>query len=212
MDELAEFRRSTLEVLRQPLEDGHVTISRAQGKANFPARPLLVCAMNPCPCGYDGAVGRPCVCTEERKRTYRGRVSGPLLDRLDLHVSLPSVDLAALRHGKPGEASKVIRDRVERARDIQSARVAEGIVQARVNAQLSGAELDRVAELDSRSETLLARAVSSMALSARAYTKVLRLARTIADLDAKGRVESVHIAEAIAFRMFDRTGITTRAA
>lgn len=212
LDELAEFRRSTLEVLRQPLEDGHVTISRAQGKASFPARPLLVCAMNPCPCGYDGSAGRTCMCTEERKRTYRGRVSGPLLDRLDLHVSLPSVDLAALRHGKPGESSRVIRERVERARAIQSARVKEGIVVARVNAHLSGAELERVAELDTRSETLLARAVSNMALSARAYTKVLRLARTIADLDAKERVESAHIAEAIAFRLFDRAGITTRAA
>lgn len=212
LDELAEFRRSTLEVLRQPLEDGHVTISRAQSKASFPSRPLLVCAMNPCPCGYDGAPQRMCACTEERKRSYRARISGPLLDRLDLHVALPSVDLASLRHGKPGESSRAIRERVEKAREIQTARFLDGSVQARVNGQLSGTDLERVAELDASGESLLARAVSSMALSARAYTKVLRLARTIADLDGTERVGSAHVGEAVAFRLFDRAGITTRAA
>lgn len=212
LDELPEFKRSTLEVLRQPLEDGQVTISRAQSKAHFPARPLLICAMNPCPCGYDGAPSRVCSCSEERKRAYRSRISGPLLDRLDLHVVLPAVDLVSLRSGKRGEPSSAIRERVERARAIQTARFSEGTVTARVNGQLSGTELEKVAALDDQGEALLARAVSSMALSARAYTKVLRLARTIADLGQEAQVQAAHVAEAIAFRVFDRGGITSRAA
>jgi magnesium chelatase family protein len=206
LDELAEFRRPALEALRQPLEDGAVTISRARLKATFPARPLLVAAMNPCPCGYLGDPSGRCACSTDRVRAYRSRLSGPLLDRIDVHVVLPPVDVTALQSSAHGEASDVVRARVVRARARQAERVGEGEVHGGTNAVLSGRELDRVARPCARGSALLRGAVESLGLSARAYTKVLRLARTIADLDGSDAVSSHHIAEAVSLRVLDRGG------
>jgi magnesium chelatase family protein len=204
LDELAEFRRAGLEALRQPLEDGIVTISRAQAKATFPARPLLVGAMNPCPCGFRGDGTNRCVCTVERVRAYRARLSGPLLDRIDIHVVLPPVSVGALQHGERGEPTSIVRERVERARAIQRDRALRGTVESTTNALLAPRELDLVAPLCDRGATLLAAAVSRLALSARAYGKVLRIARTLADLEASDAILPRHVGEAIGYRTLDR--------
>jgi magnesium chelatase family protein len=205
LDELAEFRRGALEALRQPLEDGIVTISRAQAKATFPARPLVVAAMNPCACGYRGDGTSRCGCTAERVQSYRARLSGPLLDRLDIHVALPSVDVGALQSGEPGEATSQVRARVVRARAIQRARVDRGETTADVNALLSTKDAARVAQLCDRGAALITKAVERLSLSARAYAKLLRVARTVADLDGADAIRPGHVAEAIGFRVLDRT-------
>jgi magnesium chelatase family protein len=204
LDELAEFRRSSLEALRQPLEDGVVTIARAGFRATFPAQPLLVGAVNPCPCGYHGDPSGRCRCGEERVRAYRAKLSGPLLDRIDIHVTLPAVEVAALRCARPGEPSDVVRERVQRARDIQRVRFERGETSAPVNAQLSSRDLDAVARPDEAGARLLASAVEQLGLSARAYSKVLRVARTIADLEPSDAVRATHVAEAIHARVLDR--------
>jgi magnesium chelatase family protein len=204
LDEIAEFRRSALEALRQPLEDGMVTISRAQGKASFPARSLLVCAMNPCPCGWMGDGTGRCACTPERVRAYRGKVSGPLLDRIDVHVVLPPVEVRDLQGPARGEASAVVRERVETARTVQARRMARGEVTAAHNAALVASELERASLLCAEGARLLAAAVERLALSARAYGKVLRVARTIADLAGSAPVRPEHVAEAIGLRVLDR--------
>ncbi len=216
LDELAEFRRGALEALRQPLEDGMVTISRAQGKATFPARPIVVGATNPCPCGYLGDTTGRCGCTPERVRAYRGRLSGPLLDRLDVHVILPPVCLNELRARGGGEASELVRIRVEAARKVQHARFASGETSAPRNADLPLADLERVGALDDAGSRLLSAAISKLSLSARAYGKVLRVARTVADLDGSTAVRAVHVAEAVSARAMDRPapshGMSTRLA
>lgn len=204
LDELAEFRRAALEALRQPLEDGHVTVSRAQAKATFPARPIVVGATNPCPCGHLGDGTDRCRCSPERIRSYRARLSGPLLDRLDVHVVLPPVCVDDLRRGGGGEPSDVVRERVERARHVQLARFRAGETQSPTNASLSIACLERVGAPDDAGARLLSAAISKLNLSARAYGKVLRLARTVADLDGKTGVTSSHVAEAVAARALDR--------
>jgi magnesium chelatase family protein len=204
LDELAEFRRAGLEALRQPLEDGVVTISRAQAKATFPARPLVVGAMNPCPCGFRGDGTNRCVCSLERVRAYRARLSGPLLDRIDIHVVLPPVTVGALQHGERGEPTAAVRARVEQARAVQRNRALRGIVQATTNGVLAPRELDLVAPLCERGSAILAAAVSRLALSARAYGKVLRIARTLADLEGSDAVLAQHVAEAIGYRTLDR--------
>lgn len=204
LDELAEFRRSALESLRQPLEDGIVTISRTQARATFPARPLVVAATNPCACGFLGDPAGRCACRAERVRAYRARLSGPVLDRLDVHVVLPPVDVAALQASSLGEPTAVVRARVVEARRIQSDRRARGEVRAPNNRQLTGPELDRVAALDEGGLALLSRAVERLGLSARAYAKVLRVARTLADLDGRTAVSSSHVAEAVGLRVLDR--------
>jgi magnesium chelatase family protein len=211
LDELTEFRRSALEALRQPLEDGIVTISRARGKATFPARSLLACAMNPCMCGFLGDPGGRCSCSPERVRTYRAKVSGPLVDRIDVHVVLPPVEVAALQSRAGGEASAVVRGRVERARTMQLDRVARREVGAPTNASLAAADLERVTPLCASSTALLAAAVGRLGLSARAYGKVLRVARTIADLDASAAVKPSHVAEAIGLRVLDRGALSIAA-
>jgi magnesium chelatase family protein len=211
LDELAEFRRSALEALRQPLEDGVVTISRAQAKATFPARMLLVCAMNPCACGWLGDGTGRCACTPERVRAYRGRMSGPLLDRIDVHVVLPPVEVAAFQGPLRGEPTASVRRRVERARAIQADRHARREVGARTNAALSPRDLERVAAPGAEGARILAAAVERLALSARAYTKVLRVARTIADLDGAGAVATHHLAEAIGLRVLDRYAVPVAA-
>ncbi len=204
LDELAEFRRSVLEALRQPLEDGSVHISRARARAQFPARPVLVAAMNPCPCGFYGHPSARCRCSEAQRDRYKSRLSGPLLDRLDVHVALPPVPVSALTERVRGEDSATVRARVRRARDVQRRRVTEGITAAHCNAELRPADLDRVLELTSTARQLLSRAADRMNLSARGFGKVLRVARTVADLENASRVGERHVAEALHGRLLDR--------
>jgi magnesium chelatase family protein len=211
LDELAEFRRAALEALRQPLEDGVVTISRARAKATFPARSLLACAMNPCMCGWLGDANGRCVCSPDRVRAYRSKVSGPLLDRIDVHVVLPPVEVAALQTRTGGEASAIVRARVERARSIQRDRSRRNEVTATTNAALAPADLERVAVLCGPSATMLSGAVERLGLSARAYGKVLRVARTIADLEGSTSMKPSHVAEAIGLRVLDRGHLSVAA-
>jgi magnesium chelatase family protein len=215
LDELPEFRRTSLEALRQPLEDALVTLSRARGKATFPARLLLVCAMNPCSCGWYGDRRGRCTCSAERLRSYRARLSGPLLDRIDVHVALPPVEVAALQAGARGEASVGVRARVEAARAIQRERQRRREVGASTNAALAQRDLERIAHPCEVGQRMLRAAVDRLALSARAYGKVLRVARTIADLEGSAAVRPAHVAEAIALRILDRgdaTGLLSRTA
>jgi magnesium chelatase family protein len=212
LDELAEFRRSALEALRQPLEDGIVSISRAHAKATFPARPLLVGAMNPCACGYLGDGTGRCACTRDRIAAYRSRLSGPLLDRIDVHVALSPVSVTALQSRIPGESSAAVRERVERARAIQRARFEAQETSAPTNATLAPRDLDVVAALGDPAMRLMASAVVKLALSARAYGKVLRVARTIADLDGATSIGTAHVAEAIGVRLLDRGSVAPAAA
>ncbi len=195
LDELPEFGRRVLESLRQPLEEGVVHISRAARAMSFPARVTLVAAMNPCPCGFLGDVRRECRCLASAVDRYRRKVSGPLRDRFDLGVDVQAVPWAELRASDPGEASAAVKARVLEARCRQLRR------QACVNAQLDGPTLRRVCRISSGSETLLGRAVTRLGLSARAVTRVLRVARTIADLGDTPEIEDAHLAEALQFRL-----------
>ncbi len=211
LDELAEFRRTALEALRQPLEDGVVTISRARMKATFPARLLLSCAMNPCACGWYGDGTGRCACSPERIRAYRSKISGPLLDRIDIHVALPPVELAALQGGARGESSQDIRARVQKARAVQRSRADCAEVSGSTNAALAPRDLERVASLCNAGTRLLSAAVEKLSLSARAYGKVLRVARTIADLEGSDAIRSHHLAEAIGLRVLDRGALAVAA-
>jgi magnesium chelatase family protein len=204
LDEVLEFRRSALESLRQPLEDGEVSIARARSRATYPARPLIVAAANPCPCGYSGDPSRRCTCTAERVHAYRARLSGPLLDRIDLHVSLPPVDVASLTSRTQGESSSDVRERVSGARRIQDGRFRAGETHAKRNSELSPDDLDKIARPDAAGMRLIVGAVERLGLSARAYGKVLRVARTLADLEGSTAVRTVHVAEAVQARIFDR--------
>jgi magnesium chelatase family protein len=204
LDEVLEFRRSALEALRQPLEDREVTIVRARSRATFPAHPLVIAAANPCPCGYAGDPSGRCRCTDERIRTYCSRLSGPLLDRIDLHVSLPPVDVASLSSRSQGESSAKVRERVARARRIQNDRYERGDARATTNALLSSQDVERIARPDAAGMRTIVAAVEKLGLSARAYGKVLRVARTIADLEGSTAVSAAHVAEAVQGRIFDR--------
>jgi magnesium chelatase family protein len=203
LDELLEFRRNVLESLRQPLEDGQITIARARARATFPARPLVVAAVNPCPCGYAGERQRRCTCSADRVRHYRARLSGPLIDRIDLHIVLPPVEVAHLQGNQRGEPSDAVRARATAARAVQIGRSRRD-VEATNNGALSPRDLERVATPDAAGANLLASAMERLGLSARAYGKVLRVARTIADLEGDSAVRSPHIAEAIHLRLLDR--------
>jgi magnesium chelatase family protein len=204
LDELAEFRRSAIEALRQPLEDGKVCIARARARAWFPARPLLIGAVNPCPCGHWGHPRLPCRCSDVVRQRYQARLSGPLLDRIDIHVSVPPVEVAALVRAGGGESSASVRERVLRARALQRKRAQELALSGTLNAVLPGAELERIVKLDQESRRLIEGAVSRLGLSARAFNKVLRVARTIADLEGEQHVRAGHIGEAIQGRILDR--------
>jgi magnesium chelatase family protein len=203
LDELLEFKSAVLEALRQPLEDGLVTICRARARATFPARPLLVGAINPCPCGYAGERQGRCTCPPDRVRSYRARLSGPLLDRIDLHVALPPVDVVHLQNAARGEPSAPVRERVIAARAVQAER-ARRTGAATTNATLAPRDLERLAAPDAAGSRVLAAAVDKLGLSARAYGKVLRVARTVADLDGSDAVRAPHVAEAVHARLFDR--------
>ena len=211
LDELSEFRRGTLEALRQPIEDGFVTVSRAQITATFPARPMLIGATNPCPCGHLGDGSARCGCPSNHVRNYRARLSGPLVDRLDLHIVLPPVDVLALQGRTGGERSAVVRERVEQARAIQRARRSAGETIVGTNAHLGAKDAERVCTLDDPGAKLIADAVRRLGLSARAYGKVLRVARTIADLAGTTAIKSAHVAEAISYRVLDRSDLAPAA-
>jgi magnesium chelatase family protein len=194
LDELPEFSRPALEALREPLEAGRITISRAAHQADFPARFQLLAAMNPCPCGYLGHPSGKCHCSPEQVTRYRGRLSGPLLDRIDLHIEVPALPEAELTSARHGEPSDAVRTRVTAARERQLAR------QGKPNAQLGSREIDRHCPLDVAGETLLKQAISRLNLSARAYHRVLKLARTVADLAGQDQISAAHLAEAIQYR------------
>jgi len=205
LDELAELRRAALEALRQPLEDGSVTVCRMRMTVTFPARPMLVGATNPCPCGNYGDGTNRCHCSQEAIRLYRRRLSGPLLDRIDIHVVLPRVDLLELQTAKGGgESSTVVRARVERARTIQRDRFLAGEVSVQTNAHLAQRDVERICKLDAKGRSVLAQAVERRGLSARAYGKVLRVARTIADMEGATAVAAQHVVEAVGGRVLDR--------
>jgi magnesium chelatase family protein len=203
MDELPEFRRNVLEVLRQPLEDGEVTIARASLSLTYPARFMLVAAMNPCPCGFFGDSRRQCTCTALGVQRYLARVSGPLLDRIDLHVEVPVPSYGELADLRPAEPSKAVRDRVVRARERQQARFA-GRRAVHANAHMRPRELRESCRLGEAAEGLLKTAVSRLGLSARAYHRILKIARTIADLEGVDDLATAHVAEAIQYRSLDR--------
>jgi magnesium chelatase family protein len=205
LDELAEFRRAALEALRQPLEDGKVCIARARARAWFPARPVLVAAVNPCPCGHLGHPRLPCRCTDVARERYKSRLSGPLLDRIDIHVNVPPVEVAALIRKGGGESSAAVRARVLRARARQQARAKSLGLSSYLNATLPSSALEKVAILDDESKKLIEGAVSRLGLSARAFNKILRVARTLADLEGEESVRASHVGEAIQGRILDRS-------
>ena len=194
LDELPEFSRQVLEVLREPLETGRITISRAARQADFPARFQLVAAMNPCPCGYLGHPTQACRDTPDQIARYRARISGPLLDRIDIQISVPSLTQDELMQASTGEPSAAIRARVQAARDRQMQR------QGKPNAALGTQEIDALCQLDAASETLLKKAITRLNLSARAYHRVLKLARSVADLAGSDTITTAHLAEAIQYR------------
>jgi magnesium chelatase family protein len=202
LDELPEFDRRVLEVLREPLESGAITISRAARQAEFPARFQLVAAMNPCPCGFHGDASGRCRCTPDKVTQYRSRISGPLLDRIDMHVEVPAVPRELLLNKKTsgGESSGAVRERVEAARARQHHR------SGCINAALNNQQIDESCQLDGDGQRLLEQAIDRLGLSARAYHRVLKVARTIADLAAEENICASHLAEAVRYRCLDRSG------
>jgi magnesium chelatase family protein len=202
LDELPEFKRSALEVMRQPLEDGYVTISRSAGKITLPCSVMLVAAMNPCPCGYLGDSKRECRCSPTQIQRYRARISGPLLDRIDIHIEAPALSIDELRNEKPGESSDMIRQRVEVARAKQRERFGNTAVHA--NAQMGQKQIKTHCAIDREMGNLLQQAMEQLSLSARAYDRILKVARTVADLAGADTIAAPHLLEAIQYRSLDR--------
>ena len=201
LDELPEFRSDVLEVLRQPLEDGEVTVSRVAGTVTYPSRFMLVCAMNPCKCGWYGHPSGRCRCTERDVRRYHSRISGPLLDRIDLIVEVPALDYEELSRRSSAERSADIKKRVNAAREIQRRRFGgDGTM---CNAHIGSREMSEICALDAEGKALMHAAFDSMGLSARSYDRILRVARTIADLDGQETISPEHVAEAIQYRTYD---------
>jgi magnesium chelatase family protein len=205
LDELPEFPRNVLEVMRQPLEDGTVSIARASMSLTFPARFMLAAAMNPCPCGFFNDKTRDCHCTQPMIQRYVSKISGPLLDRIDIHIDVPAVNYKELRGRASVEGSTEIRERVIRARDIQLNRFAAAGERIYCNAQMSTRQIRTYCDLTTDCERLLERAITQQGLSARAHDRILKVARTVADLEGVPQIESKHIAEAIQYRTLDRT-------
>lgn len=202
LDELPEFKRDAMEALRQPLEDGTVTVTRASGSVTYPSNIILIAAMNPCPCGYYGHPSKPCTCSQNAVHKYLGKISGPLLDRLDLHIEVPPVDYKSLSDKAIGETSAQIRERVNRARAIQVERYkGTGIT---CNAQLTPSLLRRHCVMTDEASAYLSRSFDAMGLSARAYDRILKVARTIADLKENNEIQKDDIGTALRFRSLDR--------
>jgi len=202
LDELPQFARRTLEVLRQPMEDGKVNISRAKMSVTYPAQFMLVCALNPCPCGYLTDPRKECHCTPRQVQQYLGRISGPLLDRIDIQVEVPAVNYRDLRSPADGEPSSIIRQRVNRARQMQARRFRDERVFC--NARMQNRLIRKFCKVDGPAEGILASAMQNFSLSARAYNKILKVARTIADLDGAEEIRTEHVTEAIQYRSLDR--------
>ncbi len=202
LDELPEFSRVSMETLRQPIEDGQITISRVSGSLTYPCEVMLVCAMNPCPCGYFGHPTKPCTCGKGAPAKYLSKVSGPLLDRLDIHIEVPQVDFKKLSTEEKGESSAEIKKRVNKAREIQIKRFEGTGVTG--NAKMSPSLTREHCVLDTPSKNMLEKCFETMGLSARAYDKILRIARTIADLDSSENIKLQHITEAVQYRALDR--------
>ncbi len=205
LDELPEFQRDALEILRQPLEDGTITISRAIGSCTYPSSFMLVCAMNPCKCGYFGDPSGRCTCTDQSVRAYRKRISGPLLDRIDLHISVPSVPYESLRNRRPAESSEAVRERVNAARRIQQQRYAGSGIYS--NSQLQPGMMAEMCPVTEGAQVLLQQAFDRLGLSARSYDRILKVARTIADLEGSRQIDQTHVAEAIQYRTLDREAL-----
>ncbi len=201
LDELPEFKRNVLELLRQPLEEGAVTITRASATARYPARFMLVAAMNPCPCGYFTDPHHTCRCTPQQIRQYRAKISGPLLDRIDIHIEVPSIRYRDLATTGDNESSDLIKGRVERARSIQNTRLENG---SGCNAHMTNRQIRTHCVLDGQSKQLIEMAIDRLGLSARAYTKIAKVARTIADLEGEKAIAPHHVSEAIQYRNLDR--------
>jgi magnesium chelatase family protein len=202
LDELPEFKKNVLEVMRQPLEDGKVTISRAVGSLTYPSRFMLVAAMNPCPCGFYADRHRECTCTLPQVQRYRAKVSGPLLDRIDIQIEVPAIRFQEMASESPGEQSVEIRKRVNQARKIQQERFEGKKIHS--NAQMTSKNLKKYCQIDDASKRLLETAIDKLGLSARAYTRILKVARTIADLEGSEAILTPHISEAIQYRSLDR--------
>lgn len=202
LDELPEFQRRTLEVLRQPLEDGRVTIARASHTSTFPARFILIGALNPCPCGYRGDPRRKCRCLPTQVERYMTRISGPLLDRLDIHIEVPPVDYHELSGKRQGTNSESMHAQVMAAREVQNARFRRGKI--RVNSQMSHRQIVSLCQIDSAGHAILKNAMESFGLSARAHDKILRISRTIADLEGQENISADHLYEAVNYRTLDR--------
>lgn len=203
LDELPEFKKNVLEVMRQPLENGYVTISRALLSLTYPASFMLVAAMNPCPCGYATDPHNKCTCTQQQIQKYMARISGPLLDRIDIHIEVPAVKFAELSSKAPGESSENIRERVQLARARQTERF-RGIKSVFANAHMESRLIKRFCTIDSSCEDLLRNAINKLGLSARAYDRILKVARSIADLSDSEQIRPEHIGEAIQYRSLDR--------
>ena len=202
LDEMPEYPRSVLEILRQPLEDGVVTVSRASRSVEYPANFMLVASMNPCPCGYFGSATHNCSCSPSQIQKYMSRISGPLLDRIDLHIEVDEVNYDDLTKETNTESSEVVRERVNKARAVQTARYKGSNVHC--NAQMSGEMIKRYCVLDAKGESIMQNAFDKLGMSARAYTRILKVARTIADLDGSESVLSKHVAEAVMYRSLDK--------
>jgi magnesium chelatase family protein len=202
LDEMPEFGRSVLEVLRQPLEDRHINISRAKYSVDYPANFTLIASMNPCPCGYYNHPTKECTCSTSAVHRYMAHISGPLMDRIDIHIEVVPVSIAEMSNSERGESSSDIRRRVVAARDIQRQRF-EGL-DIHCNAMMNSSMLRKFAPLDRACSEMLEFAMSRLNLSARAYDRIIKVARTIADLEAKPNIEPQHISEAIGYRSLDR--------
>ena len=202
LDEFPEFSRQAMEVLRQPLEDGTVTISRVSGTLTYPCSITLVCAMNPCPCGYYGTGVRRCTCTQQQVTKYQNKISGPLLDRIDIHVEVPAVDYSDLSSRTPSESSAEVKKRVDAARKIQLERFKDLDITS--NARIPTGKLYEFCALDNKEDALLRKAFEKFGLSSRAYSKILKVSRTIADLDGSENITAAHVAEAVQYRSLDR--------
>jgi len=202
LDELPEFRKNVLEVLRQPIEDGFVTITRANSTVTYPANFMLVAAMNPCPCGFFGDPKRECNCSYLHIQRYRSKISGPLMDRIDIHMEVPAVEYKDLSAKEAGRSSAEILERVKGAREVQAERFQR--MKIHTNADMGSRQIRKFCEIDQESDSLLERAMDRLGLSARAHSRILKIARTIADLEGEANIKADHVAEAIQYRSLDR--------